>query len=247
MRKRLLLMLGCVASLLLAGFVTLGLTAPKHRITRENFDDIREGMTEKEVEAILGARAGVYSSLCQTGVYPIGRCGDPVLGIDLGKSRGGKEWVTKAFSVYVLFDENGRVAKTYGGDGLLNENGSFLDKFRRWLGMWNGSAATEASPEEQQLAGLLIDAACQPICWPHYRDDTAEQLRALIQAKLQGRTLAIPVPEEVPILRLVDALKRSVAQALQAPSANTAVANQAVEAGLTPTSVCSPAARCSCQ
>src|SRR5947209_7136061 len=36
--------------------------------------------------------------------------------------------------------------------------------------------AAEASPEEQQLAGLLIDAACLPICWPDYRDDTAEQL-----------------------------------------------------------------------
>jgi DNA end-binding protein Ku len=94
--------------------------------------------------------------------------------------------------------------------------------------------AVEASPEEQQLAGLLIDAACQPISWPDYRDDTAEQLRALIQAKLQGRTLATPVPEEVPILRLVDALKRSVAQALQSPAAHAAAVNQAGESGPSP-------------
>ena len=93
------------------------------------------------------------------------------------------------------------------------------------------SPAVEASPEEQQLAGLLIDAACQPICWSDHRDDTAEQLRTLIQAKLKGRTLATPVQEEVPILRLLDALKRSVAQALQPPSAKVAAANQAVEAG----------------
>jgi DNA end-binding protein Ku len=72
-----------------------------------------------------------------------------------------------------------------------------------------------ASPEEQHLAGLLIDAACQPISWSDYRDDTAEQLRTFIQAKLEGRTLAAPVPEEVSILPLVDALKRSVAQALK--------------------------------
>jgi DNA end-binding protein Ku len=79
-------------------------------------------------------------------------------------------------------------------------------------------SSTEAvSAEEQHLAGLLIDAASQPITWTDYRDDNAEQLRALIQTKLQGRTLAAPVPEEIPILQLVDALKRSVAQALHEP------------------------------
>jgi DNA end-binding protein Ku len=72
-----------------------------------------------------------------------------------------------------------------------------------------------ASPEEQQLAGLLIDAACQPIAWSEYQDDAAEKLRTFIQAKLAGRTLTAPVPEEIPILQLVDALKRSVAQTLE--------------------------------
>ena len=79
------------------------------------------------------------------------------------------------------------------------------------------SCPETASQEEHHLAGLLIDAACQPIAWSDYRDDSAEQLRSLIQAKLEGRTLAAPVPDEAPILRLVDALKRSVAQALQPP------------------------------
>ena len=72
-----------------------------------------------------------------------------------------------------------------------------------------------ASPEEQHLAGMLIDAATKPIPWSDYRDDSAEQLRTLIQAKLEGRTLEAPAVEEIPILQLVDALKRSVAQALQ--------------------------------
>src|SRR5271167_607496 len=80
------------------------------------------------------------------------------------------------------------------------------------------SRPEQVSPEEQHLAGLLIDAATKPIPWSDYRDDTAEQLRTLIQAKLEGRTLAAPVAEEIPILQLVDALKRSVAQALHEPS-----------------------------
>ena len=72
-----------------------------------------------------------------------------------------------------------------------------------------------ASPEEEQLAGMLIDAACQPVAWADYRDDSAEQLRTLIQAKLEGHTPAAPAPEEIAILPFVDALKRSVAQALR--------------------------------
>ena len=68
---------------------------------------------------------------------------------------------------------------------------------------------------------MLIDAATKPIPWSDYRDDSAEQLRTLIQAKLEGRTLEAPVAEEIPILQLVDALKRSVAQALQ-PEADAA-------------------------
>jgi DNA end-binding protein Ku len=77
------------------------------------------------------------------------------------------------------------------------------------------SRAEPATPEEQHLAGMLIDAASQPVCWPDYRDDSGEQLRTLIQAKLHGRSVAAPVAEDIPILQLVDALKRSVAQALQ--------------------------------
>src|SRR5271157_844005 len=38
------------------------------------------------------------------------------------------------------------------------------------------SQPDQASPEEQHLAGLLIDAATKSIPWSDYRDDTAELL-----------------------------------------------------------------------
>jgi DNA end-binding protein Ku len=72
--------------------------------------------------------------------------------------------------------------------------------------------------DELKLAGLLIDtASAVPLSWSDYRDDTAEQLAALVEAKLQDRPLPVPVAEEATVLTLLDALKRSVAQETQPP------------------------------
>lgn len=70
----------------------------------------------------------------------------------------------------------------------------------------------QESSAELQLAGQLIDAASSPIDWSSYRDETAQELRALIEAKLQGRTAA---EAEAPpmILPLLEALQQSVAGA----------------------------------
>jgi hypothetical protein len=152
MRKRLLLILGCVASVLLAGYLTLRLTAPqRHRITKENVEAIQKGMTEEEVDAILGVPAGVYSSGIRTG-YPLfdsimedhgvpDGCfytdGDGIIfiPIELVQKRGGKEWAGDDACVYVRFDETGRVAETKRGLVFRLWNESFLTKLRRWMGM----------------------------------------------------------------------------------------------------------------
>jgi len=93
----------------------------------------------------------------------------------------------------------------------------------------SASFETHARPEvvaeeERQLAGVLIDAASQPLVWSDYRDDGAERLQALLEAKRQQRALAGPTPQEDrPIPHLLEALKRSVAQAQrQEPSAPAA-------------------------
>ena len=74
-----------------------------------------------------------------------------------------------------------------------------------------------ASQAEEHLAGMLIDAASQPVAWADYQDDTAAHLAKLVEAKLQGRTPPAAAPEEIPVLSLLDALKQSIAQALEAP------------------------------
>jgi hypothetical protein len=52
MRKRLLLVLALLA--IAPGYVVLSVTAPKYRLNWETLDQIDVGMSEKEVQAILG-------------------------------------------------------------------------------------------------------------------------------------------------------------------------------------------------
>jgi DNA end-binding protein Ku len=73
-------------------------------------------------------------------------------------------------------------------------------------------AATEA---ERTLARQLLALASTPLDWARYPDCSAEELAALIQAKIAQQPPATPA-EEPAVLNLLDALKQSVAQAGQA-------------------------------
>ncbi len=73
-----------------------------------------------------------------------------------------------------------------------------------------------ASDEERKLATMLIESATGPLDWSRYRDDTAEMLSELIEAKIAGRQLITPDDEPLQVLELLDALlKQSVEQADQ--------------------------------
>jgi DNA end-binding protein Ku len=73
-------------------------------------------------------------------------------------------------------------------------------------------AATEA---ERTLARQLLALASAPLDWARYPDRSAEELAALIQAKIAQQPPAAPAEEPV-VLNLLEALKQSVAQASQA-------------------------------
>jgi DNA end-binding protein Ku len=70
----------------------------------------------------------------------------------------------------------------------------------------------QATDAERELAGQLIALASGPVDWTRYRDDSAEELAALIDAKRAQQPVA-EVSEEPVVLQLMDALKRSVAAA----------------------------------
>ncbi len=67
-----------------------------------------------------------------------------------------------------------------------------------------------SNDQERQLAAMLIDASGGPIDWSVYRDDAAEQLERLVEAKVAGREVTRPDEEPVEVLQLMEALQKSV-------------------------------------
>ena len=63
--------------------------------------------------------------------------------------------------------------------------------------------------EELRLAGMLIEAAAGKVDWTAYPDQAADELKALIDAKLAGQAVAEAVAPPR-ILSLLEALQQSV-------------------------------------
>jgi len=143
-RKHLLLNLVCLAVMLLAGYATLRLTAPNHRITRKNLKAIEFGMAEREVEEIFGVPAGDYSAKKggsvgyewyvkeKTAVKKGGNC-IPVT--FLARDPRAKFWTADETSAWIRFDEAGKVIEIWSSSPGASVGQSFLAKLRRWLGM----------------------------------------------------------------------------------------------------------------
>ena len=81
-------------------------------------------------------------------------------------------------------------------------------------GAWEGDLVPcQANDTEQALARQLIDLASTPLDWASYRDTSAAELAALIEAKVAQQPLPAQADEPVAVLRLLDALQQSVAAA----------------------------------
>jgi non-homologous end joining protein Ku len=89
-----------------------------------------------------------------------------------------------------------------------------------------------ATDSERQLAEQLIALASGPVDWGRYRDTSAEELAALAEA-MRARQPAPTAAEEPTVLRLLDALKQSVAAARQRPESSEAKARKPRVRGVT--------------
>src|SRR5262249_28435647 len=92
-----------------------------------------------------------------------------------------------------------------------------------------GYAAELAPPAttdaERTLARQLLALASAPLDWARYPDRSAEELTALIQAKVAQQPPAAPAEEPV-VLNLLDALKQSVAASQAEKMAQSSAAAQ---------------------
>jgi DNA end-binding protein Ku len=64
--------------------------------------------------------------------------------------------------------------------------------------------------EELRLAGQLIDAASGAVDWSAYRDTAAQELKALLEVRLQGQNLETNEPAAA-VPALLEALRQGVA------------------------------------
>jgi hypothetical protein len=134
MQKLLRLLLVGVALVVLGGWLTVWMTGPKHHITRESIFRIKEGMTQHEIEEILGAPPGDYSPGDSVVAYlePPGRLsGNQVAAIAFAKKA---VWVGDEAAVRVWFNNNDKAARCDYGF-VVRPQISLLDKVRRWLGL----------------------------------------------------------------------------------------------------------------
>jgi DNA end-binding protein Ku len=74
-------------------------------------------------------------------------------------------------------------------------------------------AASEPKPAEKKLAEQLIESLAAPFEPQKYKDQYAESMQAMIDAKRQGLEIAeAPHPKLAPVIDLMEALKKSIAE-----------------------------------
>lgn len=115
-------------------FGSLGLVAfgvwsgrTQHHINREGFEGLRVGMTEEEVETVLGRPAGEYGTVII--VWFDGYHGYPYPWVWTEPQR----WISEDGAISVYFD-SGRVVHTEFNEVFVYEE-SLSDKVRRWMGL----------------------------------------------------------------------------------------------------------------
>src|SRR5579883_2719360 len=125
MHRRILLLVEVLVALVAVGFVVAGLNKPAHRISEASFAKIQEGMTEKEVEEILGGPYGQYFRGTSRVVFPMRRLivetaklDDETLCSTMFSDTGNllfqqKGWIGESLAIWLWFDEKGLVTKKW--------------------------------------------------------------------------------------------------------------------------------------
>jgi DNA end-binding protein Ku len=97
------------------------------------------------------------------------------------------------------------------------------------------SDKVELKDQEKKLAEQLIQSLAAPWQPEKYRDEYQENLRGMIQAKLKGQEVTeVAQPHMAPVIDLMEALKKSLAEKRTAPAAQEQPATAAAAPGKKP-------------
>jgi DNA end-binding protein Ku len=92
----------------------------------------------------------------------------------------------------------------------------------------------EVKEQEKKLAQQLIESLAAPFEPQKYRDEYQENVKGMIAAKLKGQEVTeVAQPHMAPVIDLMEALKKSLAEK-QAPAAASAASEAAAPAGKKP-------------
>ncbi|MGD9724112.1 MAG: Ku protein [Pirellulales bacterium] len=102
--------------------------------------------------------------------------------------------------------------------------------------LWGRLDLPKVEREEARLASMLIDAStAKSVDLTRYRDTYNEQVRDLVEAKVEGREIVTaPEPAQPPVLNLMEALKKSLSSKDKVTSAKRVAADSLRRAGKAP-------------
>lgn len=116
------------------------------------------------------------------------------------------QWSTRGREHLVL-------VRSYRG-GLLLHTLYYQDEVRNQAEVTDAVATFEVSPQEEELARLLVDRMSAPrFDVASYQDRYRARVLEAVQAKVAGKAIVVPAPTVAPmILDVFEALKRSLAE-----------------------------------
>ena len=120
---------------------------------------------------------------------------------------------TAAVGKFVLWGKENLCLIRPQGDTLALETLFFADDVRSKAEIEEAVEATEVKKAELALAGQVIDSLVGDWRAEDFENDYRREVRAMLDAKLSGEAIARPEPvPETPVVDLMEALRRSVAE-----------------------------------
>ncbi|HVA31362.1 MAG TPA: Ku protein [Gaiellaceae bacterium] len=128
-----------------------------------------------------------------------------------------------AVGKFVLWGKENLCLVRAQGEALALETLFFHDDVRAKDEIEEAVEATEVREQELALAGQVIESLAGEWNPADFENEYRRDLKAMLERKLAGETLVRPEPQpETPVIDLMEALRRSVAEVQERKSGNSA-------------------------